>query len=142
MKCLGICVPRHIFIKDGTGLVLHHFLVKVSHRNSFRDFAVDCIYADTFLSHCVTVTNSHSVVFQCLMVYCDTEWSTDRILTTVSLSDCILLFVSATEVKLQLVHDSLSLLWQTIFLQQWKHCAFDRCQCWWQVKNHTLVSAF
>ena len=83
----------------------------------------------TLLLHRVTITECHRVVLQRLVVHRHAEWSTDGILTTVTLTDLVFLLVLAVEVELQAVDNLTSLLWQTVLLREWEHCQLDRSQC-------------
>ena len=81
-----------------------------------------------FLLHGITVTQSHAVVFQSLMVYSYAVRSTNGILTAVTLADGVFLVVLAMEVELQVVDDFACLFGQSVFLYQRHHSQLHRSQ--------------
>ena len=60
------------------------------------------------------------------MVNCNAERGTDGILTTVTLSDAVLLIILAVEVILEIIHDALRKLRKTILLDERQHCHLHR----------------
>ena len=66
--------------------------------------------------HGVTVTQSHAVVLQSLMIHGDTVRSTNGILAAVTLTDRIFLIILAMEVELQAVDNLACLFGQSVFL--------------------------
>src|SRR5699024_4611976 len=59
----------------------------------------------TLLLHGITITQCYAIVLQSLVVYSDTIWSTDGILTTVTLADAVFLIILAVEMELQVIHN-------------------------------------
>ena len=70
------------------------------------------------------------------MIHGDAVRRTDGILTTIALTDRILLIILAVEVELQLVDDLTSLLGQTIFLHQRHHSTLHRSEGSRQLQHH------
>ena len=69
---------------------------------------MEILYFHSFLLHCVTVTESNTVVIERIMVYSHTERSSDGILTAIPLSYAVFLVILAIEIKFKLVNYSLS----------------------------------
>ena len=66
---------------------LFQLLKDVAEVNFLADDCVEILDLDALLLHCVTVTDSYATVVERLVVDCNAEWSTDCVLTTVSLTD-------------------------------------------------------
>ena len=62
-------------------------IILKSELNLFSDIIVELVNRNSFLLHCVTVTNRHTTVVNRLKVICDTERSTDFVLSSVTLAD-------------------------------------------------------
>ena len=74
------------------------------------------------------------------MVYGDAERRTDGIVTTITLTDRILLFVSTLEVETQFVHDFMCLLRESIFLHQGEDGQLHRSKGSRQAEHHAAIT--
>ena len=76
------------------------------------------------------------------MIDGDAIWRTDSILTTIALTNRVLLIILTIEVELQLVNDLASLLRQAILLHQRHHSTLHRSQCCGQLQHHAGLAIF
>lgn len=120
--------------------LLLQLLEQACDANLILDDRVEFRDSYTLLLHGVTIAESYAVVVQCVVVYGYAEWSTDGILTTIALSDRVLLVVLAVEVELQVVDNLASLLWQTVFLYQWHYGKLDRSKSCWQLQYYACFA--
>ena len=70
----------------------------------------EIIGIDASLLHSVTMTKSHGVIFESLVIHCDTVRCADCILTAITLADRVFLIVVASEVEAETMLDFASLL--------------------------------
>jgi hypothetical protein len=68
-------------------LLLIQLLEKFAIRALLIDHCVESLNSDTLLSHSITVANSHSAILKSLVVNGNAEWSTNCILTAITLTD-------------------------------------------------------
>src|SRR3712207_3019553 len=92
---------------------------------TFGDKRVKCVDGDTLLAHRVSVSESDRIVFERLVIYGDAVRGADRILTTITLADAVLLVVLTGEVEVQHTYHLLSLLVETILAYQGEHRELD-----------------
>ena len=119
---------------------LFQLLKDVAEVNFLADDCVEILDLDALLLHCVAVTDSYATVVERIVVDSDTEWCSDRILTTISLTDRILLIILAVEIVLEIVHDLSCKLWKTVLLDERKNCNLDWCERRRNAENHSALS--
>ena len=97
--------------------------------------------SNTLLLHSITITESYLMIIWSLVVNGNTEWSTDGILTAITLTDGILrIAIVSVEVELQLVNNLMCQLWQTKLLIQWEYGTLHWSQCLWQAQYYTCLT--
>ena len=83
-------IPSFPFLKGLYESVVYNFtriihillpLKKICH------ISIKLVNLDSLLLHSVTVTNCNGLILKCIKVNCDTYWSTDFVLTAVTLTD-------------------------------------------------------
>ena len=68
-------------------MLLVELLENIAEINFLGDDCMEILDLDTLLLHRVTVTDSNATVVERIVVNCHAERSSDRILTTISLTD-------------------------------------------------------
>lgn len=76
------------------------------------------------------------------MIYCYAERSSDGVLTTITFSDGILLFVLAIEIVFEVVHNGLGQFRKTILLHERENGCLNRCDRSRNTHHYALFAVF
>ena len=109
-------------------------------RSSLVEYAGELADSDALLLHRVAVTQGDGTILHRLVVDGDAVGRTDSVLTSVALTDRVLLIELAVEVELQLIVDLLCLGIEAVLTYQGQDSELDRSESCGQAKDCALVT--